>query len=151
MGADFDGDKKPDLAVANNGSSTVSVLRNTANLPPPFVTREKPNKGETGVARNTNVTATFSRPMDPSTINTSTVTMKMGKKKVPVAVSCDSSCTTVTLDPFPSDPSQILAAHTKFKVTITTGAKDLAGTALDQNFSTKGNQAMVWTFTTGSS
>jgi hypothetical protein len=46
------------------------------------------------------------------------------------------------LDPYPSDPTRLLAANKKFKATITTGAKNLAGIALESPKS--------WTFTTGS-
>jgi len=35
--------------------------------------------------------------------------------------------TSATLDPFPADPTRLLAANTEFKVTVTTGAKNLAG------------------------
>ena len=70
---------------------------------------------------------------------------------VDVEASCDSSCTTVTIDPYPSDPSRLLAANTKYKVVITPGVEYKAGNPLDQNLSKPGNQDKVWTFTTGSS
>jgi hypothetical protein len=62
--------------------------------------------------------------------------------KVPASVSCDSPCHTVTLDPYPSDPSKHLSKNTNHEATITTGVKDVSGNAL----STK----KTWTFTTGS-
>jgi hypothetical protein len=44
-----------------------------------------------------------------------------------------------------------LAKNTKYKAVVTTGAKDLAGNALDQKATTTGNQPKSWTFTTGTS
>jgi hypothetical protein len=58
------------------------------------------------------------------------------------AVSCNSPCTRVTLDPYPTAGTD-LAANKRYKVTITTGAKDDANNALAQNY--------TWSFTTGSS
>jgi hypothetical protein len=47
--ADFDGDGKPDLAVANAGSVSISVLRNTVTLaPPPIITSFSPSSGPVG-------------------------------------------------------------------------------------------------------
>jgi hypothetical protein len=45
------------------------------------------------------------------------------------------------LDPYPSNSTRLLAANTKIKVTVTTGAKNLAGIPLSNPKS--------WTFTTG--
>jgi hypothetical protein len=45
----------------------------------------------------------------------------------------------------------LLAGRTKFKVVVTTGAKDEAGNNLDQEATTSGNQNKVWYFTTGRS
>ena len=57
---------------------------------------------------------------------------------VPVKVNVEGK--TMRLDPYPSDPNTLLATGNKFKVTVTTGAKNVAGIALA---STKS-----WTFTT---
>jgi hypothetical protein len=45
----------------------------------------------------------------------------------------------------------VLARNTRYKVVVTTEAKDLAGNALDQNPTHEGNQPKGWAFTTGSS
>jgi hypothetical protein len=51
-----------------------------------------------------------------------------------------------TLNPHGTS-STLLAARTRYKAVVTTGAKDLAGNALDQN-PTTGNQQKSWAFTT---
>ena len=100
------------------------------------------------MTRNTNVTAFFSEDMDPTTLTTST--FKLYRWSAPkqqwiqvtdTAVSCDSSCRTATLDPYPSDSSILLAPHRKYLAVVTTGVKDVAGNALATNNS--------WNFTTG--
>jgi hypothetical protein len=55
-----------------------------------------------------------------------------------------------TLNPYGTS-STLLATRTKYKAVVTTGARDLAGNALDQNTTTSGNQPKTWTFVTGSS
>ena len=104
----------------------------------------------TGVARGTNLTATFSEKMDPLSITKST--FKLFKVKstgsttqitnVTVALSSDGINATL-------NPSNPLAANTKYKAVVTTGARDLAGNQLDQSSTTNGKQPKVWTFKTG--
>jgi hypothetical protein len=104
-----------------------------------------PDKGQTGVRRNINPTATFSDLMDPASLRTSARLYRWNTEQkiwqqVPARVSVVGK--KATLDPYPNDPTRLLAANTKFKVTITTGAKNLAGIPMSSSKS--------WTFTTGS-
>jgi Bacterial Ig-like domain len=87
----------------------------------------------------TNVTATFSEAMSTSSISGQSVTVKEqgSSSLVEGTVSYDSTTKKATFD-----PSTNLAPNTTYTATISTGMKDLAGNALEQNFS--------WTFTTKS-
>jgi hypothetical protein len=77
-------------------------------------------------------------------LRTSGATVVYKRKKVGAQVRCDADpCKKVTIT-----PKRALAAKTKHKVSVTTGVKDLAGNALDQNATTAGNQPKNWTFTT---
>ena len=102
--------------------------------PPPTVVSTVPVDGATAVAVNTLVSATFSGPMNPATINGTTFTVT-GPGATPVAGAVTYSGNTATFT-----PTIILANSTLFTATITTGAKDPAGASLGANF--------VWTFTT---
>ncbi len=55
------------------------------------------------------------------------------------------------LGPYPLEPSKLLAADTRYKAIVTTGAKDVAGNGLHQDPSKEANQRKAWSFTTGSS
>jgi Bacterial Ig-like domain/Lysyl oxidase len=128
----------------------------SAQADAPTVTDTSPDSAETGVALDANITATFSKEMDESTLTNSTVKLQQRIKKrirrhgkirrvwrwVPVSaeakVSYDATTRTVTLD-----PSVSLAANRTHRAIITTGAKDTANNALAQNYS--------WSFTTGAS
>lgn len=111
----------------------------------------------TSGARSAPITASFSERVDPETLTTSTVKLEQynARRKrwqpVPIGVSYDDAARMVILDPYPTDPSRLLAANAKYRVTITTGVKDTAGNPLDQNPSTTGNQGHSWIYTTGSS
>lgn len=100
----------------------------------PTVISTVPAAGAAAVAINTTVTATFSRAMDPTTINGATFTLT-GPGVTPVAGAVIYAGTTATFT-----PSALLVAGTVYTATITTGAKDPTGNALAANF--------VWTFTT---
>jgi Bacterial Ig-like domain/FG-GAP-like repeat/Bacterial Ig domain len=130
--------------------------------PPPDTTAPKVSTATptgTGVARGSNAIATFSERMDPTTITTST--FKIFRCSSTTSTNCATQITNVgvslstdrlkaTLNPFGTS-STLLAGRTKFKVVVSTGAKDEAGNQLDQDPSTAGNQQKVWYFTTGRS
>jgi hypothetical protein len=106
----------------------------------------------TGIGRGTNVAATFSEKMSPTSITSSTfklyrVTSSGTTQVTNVTVTLSSDGLKATLNPFGSSTTR-LAASTQFRVVVTTGAKDLAGNALDQSSTTAGNQQKTWTFTT---
>jgi hypothetical protein len=109
----------------------------TAALTPPTVTATIPLNGAIGVLGNQIVDATFSEPMDPTTINSTTFTLTgPGATAIPGLVAYAAVGNTLTFT-----PAAILAPSTLFTATISTGAQDLAGTGLTANY--------VWTFTTG--
>jgi hypothetical protein len=115
---------------------TGSALDTTA----PTVTFTNPANAATGVAINASINATFSKAMDPSTINTGTFTVA-GPGVTPVTG-------TLTYNPISRvatfTPASNLANNALFTATVTTGAKDLAGNPL-----APGPVPNPWTFTTG--
>ena len=100
------------------------------------MTLTDPANAATGVAINQKIGATFSEAMDPLTISTATFTLKQGTTPVAGTVTYAAVGTTATFT-----PASGLAPLTTFTATITTGAKDLAGNPLLNNF--------AWSFTTG--
>src|SRR5450756_2195086 len=82
-----------------------------------------PGTAATGVALNKVISFTFSKPMAPSTINSTTFTLKQNGIVVPGTVGYSGTTATFT-------PTTPLAAGLPYTATITTGAKDLAGNAL---------------------
>jgi hypothetical protein len=101
----------------------------------PEVSSTDPLNSAVGVAQNKIVGITFSKAMDPLTITTSTFTLKQGATAVAGAVAY--SGTTATFH-----PTSNLSANLVYTATLTTGAKDVAGSALAAN--------KVWSFTTAS-
>ncbi|PWA07312.1 Ig-like domain-containing protein [Flavobacterium psychrotolerans] len=100
----------------------------------PMVVSTDPADKATDVFPNKIVSALFNMQMNESTINATTVTIKQGT--TPILGTVTYSGTTVYFD-----PTVTLAANTVYTGTITTGAKNVQGTALANNY--------VWTFTTG--
>ena len=101
---------------------------------PPTVVSTIPANGATNVAVNTAISATFSVPMNATTINATTFTL-MGPGATVVTGSVNYAGNTATFT-----PAAVLANNTLFTATITTGAEDPTGAPLSVNF--------VWTFTT---
>jgi hypothetical protein len=128
------------LAVLMAGCSDAD--KNPANpgspLTPPTVTSVTPPDGSTLVCPNIAViSATFSKAMDPATINTTTFTLAdPSGKGVTGTVTYDSSTSIATFTP----PAASLTPNTKFTATITTGVADTFGNHLAANF--------TWSFTT---
>lgn len=102
----------------------------------PTINLTNPSSNQTSVARNKVITVTFSTAMDASTINNTTFTLKQSGITVLGTVSYTGTIASFT-------PSTVLAANTLYTATVTTGAKNLDGKALNAN-----NQ---WNFTTTAS
>jgi hypothetical protein len=116
--------------------SAVSWSFTVSATPSLTVTGSTPASGATNVPRNTTVTATFSAPLDPTTVTTSTVVLKdSGGNAVAASVSYDDPSRTITLT-----PTSTLSASATYTVDVTTGVKGSDGTALGADD--------TWTFTT---
>jgi hypothetical protein len=118
--------------IANNYVWTFTTGSTTA----PKVIATDPADNATGVALNKIITANFSTPMDPLTISTTTFTLKNGTTLITGTISY--SGTTATFN-----PTSPLLAGTIYTATIKTGAKNLAGIPLANDY--------VWDFSTSSS
>jgi hypothetical protein len=120
------------LAAASTWSFTTGSAPDTT---PPTVASTAPADGDTSVATNDAITATFSEAMAPESISVATFTITgLGAGAVAGTVTYAGQTATFT-------PTSALAANTPFNATVTTGAKDLAGNALAA--------ASTWSFTTG--
>jgi probable HAF family extracellular repeat protein len=134
---------------AGNENQSPAERSFTVDTTQPMVVNSSttPQGGATGVGRDTDLTATFSEKMEPSTVNTTT--FKLFKVNADgtqtqitdVVVSLSPDGLKATLNPF-GEKTTLLARNTKYKGVITTGTKDLAGNPLAQQKS--------WTFTTKS-
>ena len=121
------------LLIFAAGCSDPDKTGNNPTVTPPIVASVTPLSGTAGICPNAVVTATFSKAMNPSTINATTFTVAPGVVGI---ITHDSTNTIFTFT-----PASPLALSTAYTATITTGATDMYGNALASNF--------VWTFTTG--
>jgi Tol biopolymer transport system component len=124
-----------------------------ADTTQPKVMSTSPANGAKRIAPGVNVTATFTETMDaiaddgdPSTINGTTFKLVRlnadgTTTRVTAAVSYDAATKKATLN-----PSSNLSSRWTYKATVTSGAQDLAGNALDQNPNIAGNQPKSWKF-----
>jgi dipeptidyl aminopeptidase/acylaminoacyl peptidase len=118
-----------------------------ADTTPPKVMSTSPANGAKRIAPGVNVTATFTEAMDPSTINATTFKLVRlnadgTTTRVTAAVSYDAATKKATLN-----PSSNLSSRRTYKATVTSGAQDVWGNALDQNPNIAGNQSKNWKFT----
>jgi len=120
-------------ALVINYVFSFTTGQSTADVTPPNVISTDPANAATGVALSKVIAATFSKAMNPSTINSSTFLLSQGT--TPVAGTVTYSGTTASFT-----PNANLLPNTIYTATITTGAKDVTGNALVANY--------TWTFTT---
>ncbi|HLO56783.1 MAG TPA: Ig-like domain-containing protein [Saprospiraceae bacterium] len=117
-------------SMTNNYVWTFSTI--VASVPPTVISTD-PFNNATNVALNKTITATFSVPMDPATINTNTFTLFRGNTQILGSVTYNG--TTASFDPTFS-----LEAGAVYTATITNGVKNTIGTSMTNNY--------VWTFST---
>jgi len=126
------------LAGTPLASNYVWSFRTVSASTPPTVISVLPVRGATGVPINQALNAIFSVAMTPATISTTSFTLSVtGGAGVTGTVTYVAAGSVATFT-----PTANLAPATQYTATITTGAQNLAGTALASNF--------VWAFTTAS-
>jgi hypothetical protein len=119
-----------DLA-GNSLASPFTSSFTTADVTPPTVGSTSPVSGSVGVLITSVVTVTFSEAMNPSTINTSTITLKRGPAPdiEEGTVTYNAATRTATFT-----PTFELPYNSPYTITVTTGARDVAGNQLASNF-----------------
>ncbi len=120
------------VSACTGSSSTSGVLQNSA----PSVASTAPSTSETSVTLSTAITVTFSKNIDPATINSASFSLKEARTSVIISGSIILNGRTATFTPLNG-----LSADTTYIVTITSGIKDLVGNNLSNNYS--------WRFSTG--
>lgn len=100
----------------------------------PIVLSTDPQDGEILVVTSKRLTVVFNESMDSTTLNTSTFILKSSGNQVSGTIMAHGNVATF-------EPSSYLDPNTLYTATITTGAKDPMGNALQDDY--------VWSFTTG--
>jgi len=118
--------------VAGNALQTDYVWTFTSDVAP-IVFSTDPMNGATSVALNKVIRATFNMPMNPLTLNVTTFTVKQGATTVLGNITYSGSTVSFT-------PAVPLFSNKVYTCTITTGAQNLAGTPLANDYD--------WSFTT---
>jgi len=106
-------------ACGTGGGGTNTNNPDASDTTKPTVSQTSPANGATGVAINSSISVTFSEPIDPSTVTTSTFQVA----GVTGALSVNGTTATFT-------PSSNLGNNTAYTVTLTTGVKDAAGNTM---------------------
>ena len=120
----------PGVPLANNYIWTFS----TGAVIAPTVIVTDPLNLATNVALNKVISATFSVAMDPLTVTTTTFKLMDGITPVSGAVTYSGTTASFT-------PTSALSSGKTYTATITTGVKNVPGTAMASNY--------VWAFSTG--
>jgi hypothetical protein len=107
-----------------DGATTTFTTSSSATAP--AITSTAPVDGATNVATGTNVTATFDRSLDASTVTSANVTLKPdGGSAVAATITYDSATRKITLDPLAD-----LDDGGHYTLTLTTGIRSSTGTPL---------------------
>ena len=117
--------------ISDRSAETTQSTITTVDITKPTVVSTIPVNGATGVSRAGTATVTFSEPMDPTTINTTTFNIRISSSGQILAGAVTYNATTRVAEFIPSTP---LPNLTQLKVTVTTGVKDLAGNAMAADF-----------------
>jgi len=120
--------------AAGCSDGTGDPARPGADHVAPTVVSSLPIPDATDVATNSNVSATFSEAMDPTTVTAATFTLAKGSSSVSGTVSAEGLAATL-------HPDVELLPGALYVATISTAAEDEAGNALAA--------AYTWSFTTG--
>jgi hypothetical protein len=121
--------------ATNPGDTSGDTAGDTASDTPPFVVHTDPLNDATEVAVGLPVSASFSEPMSPDTLNTGTFSVTDGTTSLTGVVTYDPATETATFT-----PDAPLAINTAYTATVDTGAEDAGGLAMSTDYS--------WTFTT---
>jgi hypothetical protein len=133
--ADFAGNP-----LASNGMAPdpwTFTTGTTTDTTSPTVSAVYPAANDAGVLLNQKITVTFSEAMDSSTLTTTTFTVKQGITVVAGSVTYAGTTAIFT-------PASPLIANSPYNLSITAGAKDLAGNGVTSG----GLSPNPWTFTT---
>jgi hypothetical protein len=117
------------IALASNYEWTFTTGVNVA----PTVLSTDPQNNAVNVALNKVVNATFSEPMNAATMTGMTFTLRQGANAINGSVTYSGTTATFT-------PTNPLSGNLTYTATVTTGAQNLAGTGLANDY--------VWTFQT---
>ena len=127
------------LSDASPESAAATVI--TADVTPPRIILVNPSSGQTGVSTSGTVAATFNEAMDPTTLNTTTFSLKITDTGVNIPGTVTYTAATRIAEFKPTNP---WPSGTSITATITTGAKDISGNALQLTAGSPG----IWSFTT---
>lgn len=123
-------------ADARAGAQKLASETITNDPTPPTVSSVNPQRNAVGIPRNTSVTATFSKNMDPATIDRNTFRLVERETLTPVAGNITYEAPTKRAC---FKPSANLTNDTTYRATITAAVKDQSGNAMAQEY--------VWDFT----
>ena len=129
--------------AAGNTSSASNSVTVTVDKTPPKVDSVVPKEDITGVARTSNVTATFSEKMRVTSIDGTTFKLFKQGSTTKIAAQVSYPDLDPNSPPYTAklDPTDSLRSGRTYKAVVTTGARDLAGNPLPQQ--------KVWFFTVG--